>query len=216
MWQTIKNWIKNKLTPAKPLKPVAVKPIDPIPEIPTKEEIDNFPIDKNLKIALIRGHGSEDSGAVGNGTSEVEYNTWVMEYVKKNTTRNVQLFYGEKSMDAVIKSSLWNPDISIQMHLNSYNGEAKGCEVLVVKGDTKSYPLAEKFAKEFTSRFNRVLRRPENKGKKILESSDRGVASLKASRGIKILVEPFFIDNQNDFVAKEDYAKFLLDFIEKL
>lgn len=50
MWQTIKNWIKNKLTPAKPSKPVAVKPVpevikptEPIPEIPTKEEIDAFP-----------------------------------------------------------------------------------------------------------------------------------------------------------------------------
>lgn len=42
MWQTIKNWIKNKLTPSKPSKPVpeVIKPIEPIPEIPTSNDED--------------------------------------------------------------------------------------------------------------------------------------------------------------------------------
>ena len=193
---------------------VVVPPSPPIPEIPTKEEVESFPVDKKLKIAIVRGHGGNDSGAVGNGTSEVEYNTWVMKYVEANTRRNVRCFYGNSSMGAVLSSLTFRPDVTIQLHLNSYNKQAKGCEVLVVKGDTKSYPIAEKFAAAFTARFGRVLRRPEAKGKKILESSDRGVSSLKASTGIKILVEPFFIDNKDDFVSKEDYAKFLTDFIE--
>ena len=171
-------------------------------------------IKPGLKIAIVRGHGGNDSGAVGNGTSEVEYNTWVMKYVEANTRRNVRCFYGDSSIRAVLASLTFKPDVTIQLHLNSYNKQAKGCEVLVVKGDTKSYPIAEKFASSFTARFGRVLRRPEAKGKKILESSDRGVSSLKASTGIKILVEPFFIDNKDDFVPKEDYAKFLTEFIE--
>lgn len=216
MWQAIKNWIKNKLTPAKPLKPApeVIKPLEPIPN---QEEVDNFPIDKNLKIALIRGHGSDDSGAVGNGTSEVEYNTWIMDYVSKKTRRNVKLFYGKKSLDTVYKAVLWAPDVSIQLHLNSFNGSANGCEVLVLSGDTRSYPLAEKFAKEFTQEFGRTLRRPEAKGKKILSSADRGAASLRAApKGVKILVEPFFIDNKNDFVPKEEYAKFLTKFVDNI
>ena len=106
--------------------------------------------------------------------------------------------------------------IVIQLHLNAYNGAAHGCEVLVIDGDKKSYPIAEFFAARFTQKFGRTLRRPEANGKKILKSKDRGVASLVASgSAVKILVEPFFIDNKNDFVAKEEYAKFLLNFLRK-
>jgi N-acetylmuramoyl-L-alanine amidase len=187
-------------------------PIEPVitPETPREPSA-------GLRIALIRGHGGADSGASGNGTNEVEYNTWVMEFVKKHTTRNVAIFLGSNSINAVTKSKDFKPDVAIQMHLNAYNGTAKGCEVLVVKGDTKSYPIAEKFAKDFTVRFGAVLRRPQDKGKKILTSSDRGIASLVASGNcIKILVEPFFIDNKNDFIPREEYAKFLLEWIEAL
>lgn len=223
MWQTIKNWIKNKLTPSKPLKPVdakpvleVVKPTEPIPEIPTKEETESFPnINSGLKIALVRGHGGSDSGAVGNGTSEVEYNSWVMDYVLKNSKRNVKLFLGSSSMNAVLKSVAWFPDITIQLHLNDADTlTANGCEVLVISGDTKSYPLAERFAKEYGQEFSRTIRR--DKGKKVLSSSDRGAASVRASVGIKMLVEPFFIRNKNDFVPKEQYAKFLTKFVDSI
>jgi len=204
------KYLWNKIT-GKSNSPEIPDSSTPVVVVPP---VQNGPIKSGLRIAVVRGHGGNDSGAVGNGTSEVEYNTFVMKYVEANTPRNVRCFYGNSSMGAVLSSLTFKPDVTIQLHLNSYNTQAKGCEVLVVKGDTKSYPIAEKFAAAFTARFGRVLRRPEAKGKKILESSDRGVSSLKASTGIKILVEPFFIDNKNDFVPREDYAKFLLDFVE--
>ena len=211
LWKWIKSLFINNNGSVK--KTEATPPVKPLPEIPTKEEVDSFPTNKT-RIAIVRGHGGDDGGADGNGTNEVEYNTWVMKYIEASTRRNVKCFYGNSSMGAVLSSLTFNPDITIQLHLNSYNGQAHGCEVLVVKGDEKSYALAEKFAKDFTSKFGRTLRRPESKGKKILESSDRGVSSLKASIGKKILVEPFFIDNKTDFVAKEEYAKFLKEFID--
>ena len=39
----ILNAIINFFKPKKPVAPIVVKPIDPIPEIPTKEEVENFP-----------------------------------------------------------------------------------------------------------------------------------------------------------------------------
>lgn len=180
-------------------------------------ELENAPIKTGVKIALVRGHGGNDPGASGNNTNEVAYNSWVMDYVEKHAIKNLKCFKGSSSLNAVNLSKSFNPDIVIQMHLNAFNGEAKGCEVLVVKGDVKSYTLAEKFAKEFTTKFNRTLRRSGDKGKKILGASDRGVTSLIASGSvIKILVEPFFIDNKNDFVSKEEYAQFLLEWINGL
>jgi len=191
-----------------------IPPAKPLPELPTPAEVGNFPF---LKIALVRGHGGNDPGALGNGTSEVEYNSWVMDYIASKTTRNLKCFKGESSVGAITKSLLFLPDITIQLHCNSYNELAHGCEVLVIDGDRKSYAIAEKFAKEFTVKFGRKLRRPEAFGKKLLSSSDRGAASLKATLiGVKILVEPFFIDNKNDFLSKEEYAKFLLEFTERL
>jgi len=191
-----------------------IPPAKSLPEIPSPAEVGNFPF---LKIALVRGHGGNDPGAVGNGTNEVEYNTWVMDYVASKTTRNLECFKSDSSVKAVLSSLPFKPDITIQLHLNSYNEVAHGCEVLVIDGDRKSYAIAEKFAKEFTIKFGRKLRRPEAFGKKLLSSSDGGAASLKATLvGVKILVEPFFIDNKNDFLPKEEYAKFLLDFTERL
>ena len=191
-----------------------IPPAKPLPELPTPAEVGNFPF---LKIALVRGHGGNDPGALGNGTSEVEYNSWVMDYVASKTTRNLKCFKDDSSIKAVLSSVSFKPDVTIQLHCNSYNKLAHGCEVLVIDSDKKSYAIAEKFAKEFTIKFGRKLRRPEAFGKKLLSSSDRGAASLKATLiGVKILVEPFFIDNKDDFLSKEEYAKFLLDFIERL
>ena len=203
-------WLKNKFkkifgknnpTPSAPTKPESPTPVY-IPK-------------PGIKIALVRGHGGNDSGAIGNGTSEVEYNTWVMDYVAANSTRNLKIFKASSSIDAVLNSRSFSPDITIQLHLNSFNGQAHGCEVLVLSGDTKSYPIAEKFAKEFTEKFNRKMR--GDKGKKILDGGGRGAGSLYATKsGIKILVEPFFIDNKSDFISKEEYATFLLKFIDNL
>lgn len=202
MWSWIKNLFKKK-------EVVVTPPVKPIPEIPTSGE------NLGLKIALVRGHGGNDSGAAGNGTNEVEYNTWVMEYVLKNTKRNVKCFYGDSSIGAVYKSVLWSPQVTIQLHLNDADAlSANGCEILVIKDDLKSYVLAERFAASYGKTFNRTIRR--EKGKKILGSSDRGAASVRASVGVKMLVEPFFIRNKNDFVPKEEYAKFLVSFLDQL
>jgi N-acetylmuramoyl-L-alanine amidase len=205
------KWIMslfNKSETPTSSKPIEQKPVEPTPSFPSGK----------LKIALIRGHGGKDTGAKGNGTNEVEYNTWVMDYVKKNVKNHkVECFYGDSSVGAVLKSLAFGPDISIQFHLNSYNTLAHGCEVLVLKGDTKSYSLAEKFAHAFTKEFGRFKRQQNTNGKKLLGAGDRGFTSLKTSAiGIKILIESFFIDNKVDFVPKEEYAKFVVEFIEEI
>lgn len=185
-------------------------------------KVESFPEVKastiNYRIALIRGHGGTDPGALGNNTSEVEYLTWVIDKVVTDlNSPNVRGFLGLSSLKAVAMAMEFKPTISIQFHLNSFNKHAHGCEVLVIDGDIKSYELAEKFASEFTKKFGRSLRRRDDKGKKILSHKDRGAASLKASgAGVKFLVEPFFIDNPNDFVPKEEYAKFLVEFIKSI
>lgn len=199
------NWIKNLF-----------KKESPKTEAPSKPNPSETPSSsKKLKIAIVRGHGGKDGGASGCGTTEVEYNTWVMKEIEKLNLPNVKCFYGSSSINAVLQTIPYNPDLTIQLHLNAYNGQAKGCVCLVLDGDTKSYPFAEKFVSSFTEKFNRVTRNPSQKGKALLKSSDRGYTSLKTTVfGAKILVEPFFIDNKNDFVSKEEYAEFLIEYIK--
>lgn len=205
------NFIK-KLFGGGNTSPAPQRPVEPVITPPYQQG-------SKKKIAICLGHSftGADKGAVGNGTSEVEYNTWVMDYIDVNSKENVKTFRGSSSLTAANAGRSWGADVVLQLHLNSYNGSAHGCEVLVIKNDTKSYPLAEKFAHDFTTRFGRTKRRPEAKGKKILEVKDRGVASLVASgSAVKMLCEPFFIDNKSDFVPREEYAKFLVDFLKEV
>jgi N-acetylmuramoyl-L-alanine amidase len=207
MWNWIKKLFRRRSDDTQVTK---TPPAPPVQEVPTKEEVDNFPT-KKMKIAIARGHGGNDSGAKGNGTTEVEYNTWVMRGLEK-AGLNISCHYGSSSVESMLSAMATNPDLIIQMHLNDADTPtANGCEVLVVDGDKESYVFAEEFAANLNKDFNKKIRRPATKGKKILDESDRGVKSLRISKFCpKILVEPFFIGNISDFIPKEEYLKFLI------
>lgn len=213
------DWLKNlikKIFGKKNPQVEPTQPAKPIPEIPTKDEEVNFP---KKKIALIIGHGNGDGGAnTWNGSNEFNYNSFVAEAVKRKSKHLVKTFYrGDSGIIGVALSAVsWRPDVCIELHLNSYNGKAKGCEVLVLKGDKKSAELAREFAWKFTSKFGRVLR--GDQGVKWLSSGDRGAASLKAVAPIdrSILIEPFFCDNKEDWLEPEKLEAFLIEFIDGL
>jgi N-acetylmuramoyl-L-alanine amidase len=163
------------------------------------------------KIAIARGHGGADSGCQNSEITELEYNTWVMNELEK-AGLNISCHYGSNSASSMLKAIASMPDLIIQMHVNDAdNLSANGCEVLVVDGDTRSYVFAEEFAENLNKEFNKPTRRVSTKGKKILDSNDRGVKSLKLSKLCpKILVEPFFIKNKTDFIPKEKYLEFMI------
>ena len=67
------------------------------------------------------------------------------------------------------------------------------------------------FCKKFSRR-----KRGEN-GLKRLDSSGRGYSSLKTSTfGAKILVEPWFISRQEEFVSKKEYFEFMKTYISEI
>jgi N-acetylmuramoyl-L-alanine amidase len=185
-------------------------------EIPTKEDIRQFP---KKKIAIIVGHGNGDGGAdTWNGSNEFEYNSLVAEYVKNESSQLIETFYRTSSgiVGVAAEAVAWKPDICIELHLNSYNGLAKGCEVLVLEGDKESERLARNFAVSFALKFQRVVR--GDKGVKWIGNRDRGAASLRALSPIKqsILIEPMFCDNKLEWIEPNMYAKFLTKWINEL
>lgn len=215
------NWLKkiisslNRKKVSAPPPPGQVPPVVTAPGQVSEMPNNNFGIGK---IALIVGHGYSDSGAVGHGTSEFEYNSWVAEYVKKNISgKVVEVFYRGATgiVGVALKAVAFKPDLCVELHLNATAG-ANGCEVLVLKKDSKSEMVGRSFANEFTSIFSRRLR--QDKGIKWIDSRERGYTSLYAQSAIprKILVEPFFIDTPSEFIHREIYADFLISWLRKL
>lgn len=181
----------------------------------------NYPTPGIKKIALIVGHGNGDSGAVGwNRMSEFDYNSFVAnELVKIGfKDKQLQVFYRGSTgiVGVATKVVAWKPDISIEMHLNAFNGKAAGCEVLCLNGDNESASLARNFTEHFTKAFNRKTR--GDLGVKWIGKEDRGYTSLKALSPIakSILIESFFIDNKEEWVEPLSYLNFFERWIRDL
>jgi N-acetylmuramoyl-L-alanine amidase len=211
MW----NWIKKLFKKSKPAN-------NPIP--PKKEEGDviNFPkpVDHSgkSKIAILIGHGASDPGATcWNGMAEHDYNKKVAAILEARLS-NVTLYFKSSVggwAPTYAKLAVTRPDLSVELHLNAYNGKAKGCEVLITSESSRS--IGEMYAAEFCLKFQRVMRGA--KGIKWLGSGDRGFGNVySANKCAKkaILLESFFCDNKDEWIEPTDYAEFLISFLKKV
>lgn len=177
---------------------------------------------KIKKIALLVGHGAGDSGAIGwNKVEEHAYNSklasLIMEYA--SIGKEIKVFYKSKSgwPSTYLDVAKFSPDLTIELHLNAATGTAYGCEVLVLNGHSDSAEIGRSFASAFTSQFGRRLR--GDKGIKWIGSGDRGYGNLKGASVVgtwSILVEPFFIDTESEWIEPSEYAKFLAEWIKGL
>ena len=178
------------------------------------------------KIAIIVGHGDYDAkgnfdtGAQNwNGESEFAYQSKVANMIAEYAyPKEVKVFWRKgRGIAGVAKDAMaWNPDITVELHNNSFNKIAKGCEVLVIKKDHVSLKCGQDFAAKYCKEFGRVMR--DGDGVKELEGSDRGAFSLKQVNDPppSILLEPFFGDNKNDWMEARPYAKFLGNWLRDL
>ncbi len=210
MW----NWIKKLFKKNKPTNsPIEKNPIDEAIQVPKPLD----PIGSG-KVAILVGHGAGDPGATcWNGMAEHEYNKKVAAIIESRLP-NVTIYFKSKIggwSPTYAKLALSKPDLSIELHLNAYNGSAKGCEVLITGESSRS--IGEMFAAEFCMKYQRVMRGA--KGIKKLGDGDRGfgnVYSANKSAKKSILVEPFFCDNKSEWIEPSDYAEFLISFLKKV
>ncbi|GAB1376875.1 hypothetical protein MASR1M48_17270 [Lactococcus petauri] len=194
----------------------------PAPVEPVKTEVIVVPqssSSKIKKIAVIIGHGHGDSGATGNGTTEFEYHSKVAKGLQALCpTKEIKLFFRDgRGIGGVnADAEKWGGDLTLELHLNSFNGKAKGCEVLVLSKDEVSIKMGQNFADLFCSTYNRIKR--DMDGVKELKKGDRGHYSLLLvdDPAPSILIEPFFIDNPAEFIQPEEFLRFLANWINKL
>lgn len=230
----ILNWIKNLFKKESPKAEAPSKPN--LPEIPDSSNSSTTsnsskPIESDLgpsvasrkikKIAIIIGHGHGDTGAPSKWNSpikvEYDYNKIVAEHLKKTVkSKEIRLFYrGATGITGVnTQVRLWDDDLSLELHCNSFNGKAHGCEILALSGDKESIKIGQDIAQDFCKRFNRKLR--DGDGVKELKKKERGHYSLAlVDDGYpSILLEPFFIDNPSEWIDPIVYAEFLREWIE--
>lgn len=172
------------------------------------------------RISIIVGHGNGDPGATCfNSMSEHMYNDLVASLVKEQIKgKEVRIFKRSSTGIAGVGllASAWGPDLTIELHLNAYNGKAAGCEVLVLHNDNSSAEMAKSFASAFTKKFDRIAR--GEAGVKWIRPGDRGYGNLKAVALSKygILVEPFFCDNEAEWIEHVTYSKFLIQWLQEL
>lgn len=212
MWAWIKSLFKKKQeTPV-------VKPQE---QAPVELPVETKPSTGIKKIAILVGHGAGDSGAICyNGTEEHNYNLQVAKILlSENSNKELSMFLKSPSgwVSTYLKVALFNPDLTIELHLNAATGSAVGCEVLCLSNDEKSAEIGRSFAKAFTGKFGRKLRREQ--GINFISAGDRGYGNIKGCKALSpgsILVEPFFCDNKNEWIEPVEYAKFVKEWLNNL
>ncbi len=172
------------------------------------------PIPKVKTIGLIVGHTEKDKGAtIYNGAIQ-EYDYW--SEVVENLNLEKEYAVGFRDRNGVagacseIRAKLgFNPDIILELHFNSYNGEAKGCEALF----TNSKELAEEFC------FFMEKKGQKNRGAKDVYKNGRGIKNMEIAQRYcdnNILIEPFFADNKDDYITIKKMTEYLQEFLNWL
>ena len=181
------------------------------------------------KIALIVGHSKSSQGAENekSNLSEYQFNSALALHVRYQLEKLgfiVTVVYRDSYNALPGEVNDTNADIAVSMHCNAFNNTANGSEVLYYYQSEKGKKLAgyiQKHVVETLDTKDRGLKpcRAAYNGK----AGDRGGYLLKYTSMPCVIVEPFFIDN-NDALANamdnfhalsEAYAYGILDYFQQ-
>lgn len=174
-----------------------------------------------MKVALIVGHDQIKQGASHDGLSEFDFNDQLQVGLYKYLPPNHQFAtfyrsaeikgYSHQMIDLHKRLESWGCDLAIEFHLNDFHNEdVDGHEVLVVSYHAKTY------ADKLNAKFNKYL--PNNdRGVKLITSSDNGYGFLSRGDYPCLITEPFFISRIGDYThGEEDRRKLIKSYTEFL
>lgn len=165
------------------------------------------------KIAIVVGHDKNEQGAFSNLLKQSEY-AYHCEVVKHLP---FDIFYRPTSGNYYQKMVELSKEINgkgykavIELHFNSFNGVANGCEALFFNGLVVGKRYSEVFCSEVVKEYGIT-----NRGAKaISKQNERGYWFLRLMDAPAIILEPFFGDNKEALLFK-DHKKYA-DLIEKV
>ena len=172
-----------------------------------------------MKIALVIGHSEKSQGASNSeGATEFEYNERLVSMIHTVLHKSgidIKVVYRGSYSKLPEKINKLEPDYVIACHCNAYNRAVSGTEVLYYHSSVKGMLLAESLQESMVD----ALRLPD-RGVKPKHSEDRGGYLLRYTDAPCVIIEPFFIDNIEDFLTAsmnmDKLAYAIVDVIRKL
>lgn len=149
-----------------------------------------------MKIYLNAGHGGADTGAVGVSVEKTETLKLAKSIrpILESAGHTVVMSRTDDSYDSVTsiaaKANAAGANLFVAIHLNAYNGTAKGTECLIVSGASAT---SKKMAEEINKRLAAIGF--TNRGVKV---QDTNTYVLSHTLMPATTVEVCFIDNQSD------------------
>jgi N-acetylmuramoyl-L-alanine amidase len=163
-----------------------------------------------MNIFLSLGHSILKNGNItsANGVvNEYQYNKELIAYVRDYLVRaghKVTLCMcpekqftssGQERLYKIPIENEGNYDYAVELHLNAFNGNAKGCEVYYYDND-KGEKCAERVVAKLATVFS-------NRGAK----QNKSLYFLNSTKAPAILIESFFCDNAEDCEKGKDKKK---------
>lgn len=161
-----------------------------------------------MNVGIIIGHDQKAKGAVTyNGISEYDFNSYVADCIYKLHVFKFQNKISKIQNLKVINRNLgWSDvekqlrgcDLSLELHLNSFEKVANGTETLYIENDLVSYDFAKNLSFNISIRLGTNIR--GKSGTLGIKEGGRGFNNLNTAKkaGVKIaaLVEPCFVNYQ--------------------
>jgi len=150
-------------------------------------------------ICLVVGHRMSSKGASNEklNITEFDFNTSLAQMIASKTKLNCVVIYREDNKDGYEnlpkRVNAFNFDLIISLHNNAFNKKVEGHEVLYYNTSSKS--------KAFAIRLNNCISNAlenSDRGIKAIYQGDRGANILKNTNAPCVLIEPLFIDNNNE------------------
>jgi len=160
-----------------------------------------------MRIALIIGHKKTRPGACNDyyGICEFEFNEQLAQDVSAACNFENFIVYRRTYSQLPGDVNGLNPDVVVSLHCNAFNQKATGTEVLYYHTSTKGKQIASVFQKNIVNTLNLADRGIKPKG-----VEDRGGYILRYTHAPCVILEPFFIDNNNDLeIVRNNYDAFV-------
>ena len=159
-----------------------------------------------MKVALVVGHSVNSKGATNKkyNDSEFNFNKILAEQIKNtfdvsNSADSLEIVYRGDSDNGYTqlpyKINKLDVDLVISLHCNAFNTKVSGCEMLYYHKSIKGKEIAKIFQNTLVNTLGN-----KNRGIKPKNSEDKGGHLLKNTNAPCIIVEPFFIDNDEDYL----------------
>ena len=152
---------------------------------------------------MIIGHKKKSPGAinVNKNITEFDFNEDLALRIERKVEKSqIQRVYRRTYKQLPDDINELNPNFIISLHCNAYDTKVSGTEVLYYHKSEKGRKMAEILLSHLVDH----LKLP-NRGIRPKNSEDRGGYLLRYTKAPCLIVEPFFIDNDNDLArAQED------------